>query len=202
MLDNISISKQSSVRVNNNIYIDPYGIEEVSKDAKYIFITHDHYDHFSKEDIDKIVNDDTIFVIPSSMKDRYDYNNDCIFVDVGKNYLLDDISFKTLPMYNLNKQYHKKEYNWCGYIIRIDGKLYYFVGDSDYIPEMNGVKCDYLFIPIGGTYTMDLTEALDAIKNINYEYVIPYHYGSIVGDINLGNEMKNILGEKCILKIK
>lgn len=202
MLDNISISKQSSVRINNNIYIDPYGIEEESKDAKYIFITHDHYDHYSKEDIDKIVNDETIFVIPSSMKDKFDYTNDCIFVDVGKNYILDDISFKTLPMYNINKQFHKREYNWCGYIIRIESKLYYFVGDSDYIPEMNGIKCDYLFIPIGGTYTMDLNEALDAIKNINYKYVIPYHYGSIVGDINLGNKMKNILGEKCILKIK
>ena len=33
-------------------------------------------------------------------------------------------------------------------------------------------------------------------------YVIPYHYGSIVGDISLGNDMKNILKDKCIVIIK
>lgn len=202
MLENVSISKQSSVRINNNIYIDPYGIDKEYKDAKYIFITHDHYDHYSKEDIDKIVNEETIFIIPLSMKDKFDYVNDCIFVEPNKNYILDDISFKTVPMYNINKQYHKKEYNWCGYNLKIDDKFYYLVGDSDFIPEMKGIKCNYLFIPIGGTYTMDLNESLEALKNINYEYVIPYHYGSIVGDINLGSEMQKIIGNKCILKIK
>lgn len=201
MLENIKIFTQSSVKINN-IYVDPYGIDNEYKDAKYIFITHSHYDHYSKKDIDKIITDETIFIMPESMKDEYDYDNDVIFVNPNNNFILDDISFKTTYMYNTNKEFHKKEYNWCGYIIKIDDKLYYFVGDSDYIPEMNGIICDYIFIPIGGTYTMTLDEAITALKNINYEYVIPYHYGSIVGDISLGNDMKKIIGDKCILKIK
>ena len=67
---------------------------------------------------------------------------------------------------------------------------------------MNNITCDYIFIPIGGTYTMTLSEAINCLENINYKYVIPYHYGCIVGDKSLGNEMKKILGDKCILKIR
>lgn len=201
MIDNIKISKQSSVKIDN-IYIDPYGLNEQLNDAKYIFITHSHYDHYSPEDIDKIVNENTIFIIPLSMKDEFKYSNKVLYVEPNNTYKLDNIEFNTIAMYNINKSYHKKEYKWCGYNIKYNNEWYYFVGDSDDIEEMNNIKCNYLFIPIGGTYTMDLDEALNALSKIQYDYVIPYHYGSIVGDISLGNDMKNILGDKCIVKIK
>lgn len=201
MLDNIKVFKQSSVKINN-IYVDPYGIDNEYNDAKYIFITHSHYDHYSKEDIAKVINNDTIFIIPLSMKDEFDYDNEVIYVEPNKNYIFEDIIFKTLPMYNLNKNYHKKEFSWCGYNIKINDNWYYFVGDSDDIPEISNIKCDVVFIPIGGTYTMTLQEAINCLKKINYSYVIPYHYGSIVGDISLGSEMKDIIGDRCIIKIK
>ena len=201
MLDNIKVFKHSSVRINN-IYVDPYKIDYDYKDAKYIFITHNHYDHYSLEDIEKIINEDTIFVLPLSMKNDYKYNNKAIFVEPNKEYKVDNLILKTIPMYNIDKSFHKKDFNWCGYNIRIDNVWYYFVGDSDYIAEMNNINCNVIFIPIGGTYTMDLSEAINCLENINYDYVIPYHYGSIVGDISLGNKMKQILGEKCVLKIE
>ena len=201
MIDNIKIYKHSSVKMDN-IYIDPYGVDEELHDAKYIFITHSHYDHYSKEDIDKIINDNTIFIMPLSMKDDYKYNNKVLFVEPNNTYTIDNIEFDTIPMYNTNKQFHKKEYNWCGYNIKYNNMWYYFVGDSDNIEEMHKVVCNYLFIPIGGTYTMTLDEAVSALSNMSYDYVIPYHYGSIVGDISLGNQMKNIIKDKCIVIIK
>jgi L-ascorbate metabolism protein UlaG (beta-lactamase superfamily) len=140
--------------------------------------------------------------MPLSMKDNYEYNNKVIYVEPNNTYEIDDIVFNTIPMYNINKNFHKKEYNWCGYNINIDGKWIYFIGDSDNIEEMNDISCDIVFIPIGGIYTMDFKEAIECLKNINYSYVIPYHYGSVVGDISLGDEFKNKIGNKCILKIK
>lgn len=201
MINNIKIYKQSSVKMDN-IYIDPYGIDEVLNDAKYIFITHSHYDHYSTEDIDKIINDNTIFIMPLSMKDDYKYSNKALFVEPGNTYKIDDIEFSTIAMYNINKQFHKKEYNWCGYNIKYNNELYYFVGDSDDTEEIRSVECNYIFIPIGGTYTMDLDEAINALSYIKYDYVIPYHYGSIVGDISLGNKLKEVIGDRCIVKIK
>lgn len=201
MIENIKVFKQNSIKINN-IYFDPYGIDNNYNDAQYIFITHNHYDHYSKEDIDKVINDNTIFIIPDSMKKDYDYPNDVIFVQVNSNYILEDISFKTVPMYNLNKPYHKKEANWCGYLINYDGNKYYIMGDTDNLHEMKGIKCDVLFIPIGGTYTMDLDMAITCLDNIKYDIVIPVHYGSIVGDISLGNTFKDKIGDKCELRIK
>ena len=196
----IIVNKQNSIKLGD-IYIDPFGIEEPGS-AKYIFITHSHYDHYSPEDIDKIITNDTIFIMPLSMKDEYEYSNDVIFVEPGKDYILDNIKFKTVRMYNTNKSFHKYDYNWCGYIIDIEGTSYYIMGDTDDIIESKNINCDYLFVPIGGTFTMTVDEAIECIKNINYKYVIPTHYGSIVGDMKMGTDFKDKVGDKCIIKIK
>lgn len=56
MLDNVSVLCHSSIKINKGkvIYIDPYNIDSDYNDADIIFITHDHYDHYSEEDIDRI----------------------------------------------------------------------------------------------------------------------------------------------------
>ena len=61
MLDNIEVLCHSSIRISKNkvIYIDPYKIDKNYNDADIIFITHDHYDHYSEEDIDKVINEYT-----------------------------------------------------------------------------------------------------------------------------------------------
>ena len=58
MLDNIEVLCHSSIRISKNkvIYIDPFKIDKNYNDADIIFITHDHYDHYSEEDIDKVIN--------------------------------------------------------------------------------------------------------------------------------------------------
>lgn len=200
MKNDIKIFKHSSVKIND-IYVDPYKIDNYYNDAKYIFITHNHYDHYSIEDIDKVINDKTIVIMPLSMKDNYNYKNEVIYVEPYMDYVIGNIKFSTIPMYNINKEFHKKEYNWCGYNICIDDIYYYFVGDSDDIPEIHSIKCDYIFIPIGGVYTMDVNEAINCLKTVDYKYVIPYHYGTIVGNVELGNYFKDKIGDKCILKI-
>ena len=56
MLENISIIHHSSIKFSDNIkiYFDPYEINENNNDADIIFITHNHYDHYSENDIKKI----------------------------------------------------------------------------------------------------------------------------------------------------
>jgi L-ascorbate metabolism protein UlaG (beta-lactamase superfamily) len=56
MTENIEVFTQSSIRIKDSgrtIYIDPFQMNEEPKNADYILITHDHYDHFSPEDIAK-----------------------------------------------------------------------------------------------------------------------------------------------------
>lgn len=56
MVDSIEVNMQSSIRIKANvgiIYIDPFHMKEEPHDAEYILITHDHYDHYSLEDIQR-----------------------------------------------------------------------------------------------------------------------------------------------------
>ena len=77
MKNKISINTQSSIRINDQkiIYFDPFKIEKESHDADLIFITHDHYDHLDMDSINKIKKDDTIMVIPDSIKDKVNFKN-------------------------------------------------------------------------------------------------------------------------------
>ena len=56
MLNNVEVLYHSSIRINKEkvIYVDSFKIDENYNDADIIFITHDHYDHYSEEDIEKI----------------------------------------------------------------------------------------------------------------------------------------------------
>lgn len=207
MINNISINCHSSIKINGEkvIYIDPYKIKEVNKDADLIFITHEHYDHYSSEDINKIKKSNTRFIVPKSMKNRLIIDriseNDIISVDVKNKYNVDDIEFETIPAYNINKSFHPKNSNWVGYIININNIKYYIAGDTDITDEAINVKCDIAFIPIGGTYTMDYKEAATLTNKIKPKYAIPIHYGLIVGKYEDAIKYSNLLDKEIECKI-
>ena len=70
-MSQIQVLKHSSIRIETKegiLYVDPYQIEKESHDADYIFITHSHYDHFSKEDIEKIKKEGTKIVTVQSSR--------------------------------------------------------------------------------------------------------------------------------------
>ena len=188
----IEINTQSSIKIDN-IYFDPYKIEKEYKDAQIIFITHPHYDHFDINSIKKIENENTIFVIPNDEKLKENLKKrKTLIVEPNKKYEINNIKFETLPAYNINKPYHKKEYGWVGYIVTLD-KKYYIMGDTDIIEEAKTVKCDHLFIPIGGTYTMDYKEAAYLTNIIKPKTVTPIHYGTIVGTKEDGEKFTKLI---------
>ena len=187
MLENIKVLCHSSIKISKEkvIYIDPFKIDKDYNDADIIFITHDHYDHYSEEDIDKVKKGDTVIVAPEELltkllKKGFSQNY-IITVDSEEKNMIEGIKFETVPAYNTNKQFHPKANGWVGYIIEIKGVRYYIAGDTDITEENKKVKCDVAFVPVGGTYTMDFKEAAYFINEIKPQIAIPVHYGSIVG---------------------
>ena len=187
MLENIEILCHSSIKINKGkvIYIDPFKIDKNYNDADIIFVTHDHFDHYSEEDIDKVRKTDTVIVAPEDLLTKllrkgFEQNN-IITVMPDQKYIVEGIKFTTVPAYNINKQFHPKENNWVGYIIELQGNKYYISGDTDITEENKKVKCDIAFVPVGGTYTMNSKEAANLINEITPKIAIPIHYGSIVG---------------------
>ena len=188
MLKGIECLGHSTIKINKNnkiIYIDPYNISDGINDADYIFITHNHYDHFSEEDIKKVKNNETIIIITEDLYTntlKLGFNGmNIITVKPNENYQVEGIKFSTIPAYNKNKTFHPKENNWVGYIIELEGSKYYIAGDTDITEENKKVKCDVAFVPVGGTYTMDFKEAAHLINEIKPKIAVPIHYGSIVG---------------------
>ena len=187
MLENIEVLYHSSIKINKEktIYIDPFKIDKDYNDADIVFITHDHFDHYSEEDIDKVINENTTIIIPEELLTkllRKGINKNAIItVEPNEKYMVQGIKFETIPAYNTNKTFHPKENDWVGYIITLDGIRYYIAGDTDITEENRKVKCDVAFVPVGGTYTMDFKEAAQLINEIQPKIAVPIHYGSVVG---------------------
>ena len=184
----IEVIHHASIKLTGNkvIYFDPYNIKDEIHDADYVFITHDHYDHYDPESIEKVRNDNTKIIVPLCLKDK-EHN---LLVEGYRMYGIDDIKFNTIPSYNINKDFHPREKYYVGYNVFLDGKYYYIMGDTDKTDEALQVKSDICFVPIGGTYTMDYQEAADYINEVKPEKAIPIHYGMITGDIDLGEKFK------------
>ena len=119
-----------------------------------------------------------------------------LVVEPNNTYEINDITFDTIPSYNNKAPYHPKEKDYVGYNVNIDGIKYYIMGDTDRTIETDKVKTDICFVPIGGTYTMDVETAINYINDLKPTKAIPIHYGSIVGEINLGNEFKKNINEE------
>lgn len=187
MIYNIEWLGHSTIKILGDkvIYIDPYNIKDKFNDADIIFITHNHYDHFSIEDIKKCISKNTKIIVTEDLyEDALQLGfkeKDIINVLPNNNYEVENLSFSTLPAYNIDKKYHPKENNWVGYIIKVNNIKYYIAGDTDITDEARKVKCDIAFLPVGGTFTMDYQEAALLANEIEPKIVIPIHYGTLVG---------------------
>src|SRR3989475_11402320 len=68
----ISWLGHDSFRIKNGktVVIDPFKIRPTSEKADILLITHEHFDHFSMDDIKKVVNENTTIVtIPAVKKE-------------------------------------------------------------------------------------------------------------------------------------
>lgn len=190
MVDKIDVFKQNSIRIKSDvgtIYIDPFKIDDETHDADFILITHDHYDHFSSEDIAKIKKDTTVLVVPEKMEAKAVKESGIKEIETvkpGTYHEIGNLELETIPAYNLLKPFHPKAAGWVGYILKINGKRIYIAGDTDATKEAKEVICDIALVPIGGTYTMDAKKAAELVNEINPEVAIPTHYGSIVGKLS------------------
>lgn len=171
----------SSVMIKSDkvIYIDPWKLKQAEK-ADVILISHNHFDHFSPEDVDKIRKDGTVVVCPS---DCSGLQAKVLNVKPGDKIEANGVPVEVVPSYNTNKEFHPKANNWVGFIVTVDCKRIYYCGDTDFIPEMKQIKADIVVIPVGGTYTMTAEEAANAVNAIKPELAIPIHYDDIVGTV-------------------
>lgn len=169
------------------IYTDPSGIpEEYSKKpADYIFVTHDHGDHWELPSVNIIAQETTQYfgaVKSERLISAYNFTvlqpgDEGIVGEEGSNGL---IQYEAFPMYNNYAFSHERSNNYTGFIFTVKGYRIYIAGDTDLIEEhqtlANTLDVAIIPIPPVGYPMMNFTDALEFMKRVQPRYVIPCHY--------------------------
>jgi L-ascorbate metabolism protein UlaG (beta-lactamase superfamily) len=175
--EGITWFRGSSVRIRQRgveIHVDPLSVDEDSE-ADIVLLTHPHYDNFSEDDIARVRGESTVIIAPASMKKQLDDADH--FMRPGDMLQLDGFDVLAVPAHNVGKKFHTAEQGWLGYVFTIGGTTYYHSGDTDFLPSMQGIRCDVAFLPVGGHYTMGVEDAARAGEACGAEVIIPIHWG-------------------------
>ncbi len=185
LLDNLFWIGHASFYVKSEkgtLFIDPYAIPEGFKErADIVLVTHAHFDHCSIGDIRRVSKPGAkIVAAPQCLEG----DKSVIRSRPGARHSFGTVTIEAVPAYNVREerlQFHPRANGWVGYRVTIGGETLYHAGDTDRIDEMDGLDADVALLPMGGTYTMDTGEAIEAAKSLHASNVIPMHYKRLLG---------------------
>ena len=147
--------------------------------ADYIFVTHEHGDHYDKEAINILSNGNTQLITNKRCADMAGFGT--IMANGDKKELETWLKVEAVPAYNTTEgrtQFHPKGRD-NGYVLTLDGLRIYFAGDTEDIPEMAEIKdIDIAFLPCNQPYTMTVEQVARAARIIKPKVLFPYHYGN------------------------
>lgn len=156
----------SCFEISNDVTLvtDPHdgrsiGIKPPQVKADVVLISHDHYDH----NCSRVVEKEGTIVITSAREKRRTRG----------------IEIRSLKSFH-DKFGGKKRGENEMFIFSMEGMNFCHLGDlghllDDSIVEEIG-KIDVLFIPIGGTFTIDAKDAMKVCEKITTKVIIPMHY--------------------------
>jgi L-ascorbate metabolism protein UlaG (beta-lactamase superfamily) len=195
---------QSSFRIEHEgirIYLDPFQIPDGEPTADVILLTHDHFDHLSSDDIAKVRGENTVVIAGPVVSGKIEGP----FTELapGDSTTVGALNVRAVPAYTTSKfrdsgeATHPKEAQHVGYVFEIGDLSFYFLGDTDVIPEMNDIgPVDYAFIPVSGVYVMTADEAAEAAEVIQPSVAIPCHYGHVVGSEDDARRFANLVPDQ------
>ncbi len=186
---------------NRIYYVDPHEFKAANYEkADIVFITHAHFDHCDPAAVKKIVKADTVIAVPRGCREKLNITAEFVDVVPNSSYEIKGFKFRTVPAYNVKLerlQYHPRSNNWVGYLFQLNSQIVYHTGDTDFIPEMKQLgKVDIAFIPMGGTYGMDVDEAIEAANAIRAGVTVPMHYRRLLNEKSAAAEEKFKQGVK------
>ncbi|HNX37774.1 MAG TPA: metal-dependent hydrolase [Candidatus Cloacimonadota bacterium] len=94
----------------------------------------------------------------------------------------------------------------AGVVIAIGDKTIYHCGDTGIFGDLRLIgeldSIDYMLVPIGGNYTMDIADAIVAVEMVKPRIAIPMHYNTfpvIVADPEVFAEGIRKAGRECVI---
>ncbi|BAL81408.1 metal-dependent hydrolase [Caldisericum exile] len=177
-----------------NIVIDPFftgnplnpmKVEECK--AKYILITHGHSDHLGNAAQIAKNNDATVVAVYeiAHYLESFGVKN-LVQMNIGGTVSFDKFSVKMVPAVHSSSIAVNGSLIYggvpAGFVIKLEDLTIYHAGDTALFSDMSIIgsqfSIDVAFLPVGGYFTMDINDALMAVKMIHPKYVVPMHYNT------------------------
>ena len=165
------------------VYLDPKNVPDGYEPGDAIFITHSHFDHFSSEDVDRLRKDDAVVVAPRDVANEL--SGEVVAVEPGDRIDVKGIKGQAVAAYNIvedRRDNHPRGNRWVGYVLDLGGETVYHAGDTDHLPELEGIRTNLALLPVGaGGFTMDAHEAAALARAMSPDVAVPMHYGFVEG---------------------
>jgi L-ascorbate metabolism protein UlaG (beta-lactamase superfamily) len=195
------------IKGSRTIYTDPFKVAG-RDEADIVLLSHEHFDHLSLEDLDKVTFPGTTIVASPLCREGLKgvKVKETRFLDPGGKVSVAKVQIEAVPAYNVNKfrepghTFHPKGEKRLGFVITMDGTRVYFAGDTDFIPEMSDIAVDIALLPVSGTYVMTPEEAAEAALAIHPQIAVPMHYAAIVGSDADAAKFKSLV-KNCQVEI-
>ncbi len=188
---------------SRTVYFDPWDAEGPAADI--ILISHDHDDHCDPASVKRLSGPETRIFTEKKSADKLLAAGITAKISVmspGDEAEAFGVKIKALPAYNVDKNFHPKENGYLGFVVEMDGLSVYHAGDTDFIPEMKGLRPQVALLPVSGTYVMTAEEAVRAALAIGPGVAIPMHIAKIVGDMAMAEQFAAELKGKIEVVIK
>lgn len=157
-----------------SIQIAPWRVVKTDAPPDLILLGHDHYDHCSPADVEKIRGENTLVVgsesagrvIPGAQVLR-----EWQSINVGK------ANIKAIPALSSRDPRDQKGDGRLGFLISLDLYDIYYVGEADTIGETSYLKPDIILLPIDGYGRLSVSDAARLVESMQPRWAIPYNWG-------------------------
>ena len=176
------------------IYINPWKVIRTAFHADVILIGHDHYEHFSPADIDKLKGDHTRIISNESVASELQH--DVTVLKPWHTITVDRAGIKAVPAYSPEDMRHPPEANGLGFIISMNYYDIYYAGDTGRISEMENIRPDIAILPIDNNGTLSVEQAAKLVDEMRPRWTIPYNWGTMTDGATLmdAQEFKSLVG--------
>ena len=176
---------------DTRVLIDPFlsgnpkaavGPDDV--DPTHIFLTHGHADHFGDiVDIAKRTSAQVVAIteLAEELKSEHGVEN-VSDPNMGGTVTFGNVSVRVVPAWHTSTTPKGTVSTPAGLLIHFEDTVIYHLGDTALFSDLQLVgkraPIDIALMCIGGHYTMDRTDAVDAAQLVGAKTVIPCHYNT------------------------
>jgi L-ascorbate metabolism protein UlaG (beta-lactamase superfamily) len=150
-------------------------------DAQVILLSHGHADHLGDTVAIAKRTGATVITVPELASElAADGVANVIDANLGGTVRFDGGSVKLVPAWHTAVTAKGTPHIAAGLIVELGGTTVYHLGDTCLFSDLQLVRrdraIDVALVPIGGHYTMDRHDAVEAVRLVGPRTVIPMHY--------------------------